>query len=310
MAAMALASIRSHHLKHASGLNLPLSGRGRSFASFGEIVQGRLSTGEDFLVTLPIELWSKCRLSVQPRNSQHQIITPWPKARQLAELLLDKLASQESLSVTLEFDRNIPVGKGLSSSTADLLAIIRSFQMAFQFTMSQAETSKLLVQIEAHDPLHYDNCVVYNHRQGQLLNTLHYTPNYHIIGIDQGGELSSEAYNANLQYGYSDLQQYDALYQALLTAFERQDDLAIAHCATQSAMLHAKRTHNIFLNEVLAYSEQHPAVMGVVATHSGTCAGLLIVANCPQPLSNTIANEASQFGHIFETRTLRRAKSD
>ena len=34
---------------------------GRSFASFGEIAQGRFSSGQDFLVTLPVDLWSTCK---------------------------------------------------------------------------------------------------------------------------------------------------------------------------------------------------------------------------------------------------------
>lgn len=254
-------------------------------------------------MTLPVDLWSYCQLTCTSKTGPCEIIAPLPKAEQTAKLLLKKMKITHGFSITLELQRNIPIGKGLSSSTADMLAVVRAFQSSFKIDINQVETSELFSQIEPHDPLHFSQCVAYNHREGLLLKALDYIPKFHIIGIDSGGELSTTSYNKHLQYSDNETRKYDTLFQSLLTAFTQQNDTAIARCAQQSATLHAHRTNNIFLRNLLKSVDDWGA-MGLIATHSGTCAGVLLPINSPSNQRNKIRHEAKQFGHIFETQTL------
>ena len=285
--------------------NLPATTHGKSFASFGEIAQGRLSNGDDFLLTLPVDLWSECKLTCnhQPEIGTPQVTTPLPKAKYIATLLLKRLDTPQNLSLRLEFKRNIPIGKGLSSSTADMLAVARAFQSAFDLQLTQEEISTLFTHIEPHDPLHYSCSVAYNHRQGRLLKSLDYIPQFHIIGIDSGGVLSTEDYNKHLHYSPGEMREYDLLYQSLLEAFARKDDGAIAQCAQRSAALHASRTNNSFLSQLLDISKQLDT-LGLIATHSGTCAGLLLSPDSPAELRRYIRHSVAHLGRVFETKTL------
>jgi uncharacterized protein involved in propanediol utilization len=86
-------------------------GYGKSHASFGEILQGRLSSNTDFLVTLPIDLWSICNLTAVKRRGPLVINCEYSKSKQVAEMLLQKLAIVEGYEITISFSRNIPVGK-------------------------------------------------------------------------------------------------------------------------------------------------------------------------------------------------------
>ncbi|WP_181389580.1 hypothetical protein [Leucothrix pacifica] len=277
---------------------------GKSFASFGEIAQGRLSSGKDFLVSLPIDLWSECKLVCKATHGNTLIDAPRAKARQLAELLVTKLELQQGLSIQLGFESNIPIGKGLSSSTADLLAVIRAFESGFDFQLIQTAISELLVKIEQHDPLHYESCVAYDHRRGKLLQDFKYIPDYQIIGIDQGGTLSTQAYNSTLRFDDDYITSYDQLYHSLAEAFMQRDDLKIARCATKSAAIHARRTHNHWLKNVLSHAESWD-ILGVVATHSGTCAGVILPPDTSQSTCDKIIHQAQQYGEVFMTRTLR-----
>lgn len=276
---------------------------GKSFASFGEIIQGRLSDGEDFLVTLPVNMWSHCALRWTPKPGGCEVFAPLPKAKQAALALLKKMRISHGFSITLEFQRNIPIGKGLSSSTADILAVVRAFQLVFGLKLKQSEISELLAEIEPHDALHFSHCVAYNHRQGRLLKALEYVPQFHIIGIDSGGEVSTESYNKQLHYNNNELKEYDILYQSLLTAFAQQDDTTIAQCAQKSATMHARKTGNSLLSGLLAHVDSW-RVMGLIATHSGTCAGVLLPITSPTYQRKKICLEAKKFGHVFETQTL------
>lgn len=288
-------------MSHKRGKPL-FTAHGKSFASFGEIAQGRLSSGEDFLISLPIDMWNHCQLTVTAKVGATTIETPLSKAKNISELLVDQLTLPQGLLIKLSYHRNIPIGKGLSSSTADLLATIRAFEAGFGRSFSQTEISRLLHLVEPHDPLHHPQCVAYNHRQGELLAAFGYIPNYHIIGIDRGGMLSTEAYNDTLSFSESDLIEYDVLYQALTEAFKRCDDVKIAQCATRSTTLHASRSNDKWLADFLLHTKKWD-VMGVITTHSGTCTGILVSPTTKQNTLNKITEQAQKFGELFLVNT-------
>jgi uncharacterized protein involved in propanediol utilization len=108
-------------------------GYGKAHSSFGELLQGRLKGDVDFLVTLPIDMWSICNLTSIRRNGPLVINCEYFKSARVAEMLLDKLGIKDGYELTISFSRNIPVGKGLSSSTADMLSTIRALQEVFGF---------------------------------------------------------------------------------------------------------------------------------------------------------------------------------
>lgn len=278
---------------------------GSSFASFGEITQGRLSNGEDFLVTLPVNLWSRCHLSWTPIQGHSVIQMPdaeHDKAHTVAEQLLTRLNRNVGVRVNLRFSRDMPVGKGLSSSTADMLAVVRAFQQVFDFTLSETEVSHLFAQVEPHDALHYDSCVAYNHRNGRLLKHLGYIPDFCIVGVDSGGRLSTLDYNRNLNFSSDQLRAYDQLYAELLVAFAQRSDAAIAGCASRSAELHCERIANKLLPALLNQSDELRA-LGVIATHSGTCAGLMLAGDSAAEEVNAVADKLSGLGRVFVVRT-------
>ena len=103
----------------------PASSDASCHGSFGELLQGALPEHGPFLVTLPIELRARARfvvpdslreLSVHPESS-------W-KSLRLAEALLRRYALPLRGELTLASE--IPRGKGLASSTADLVATYRA----------------------------------------------------------------------------------------------------------------------------------------------------------------------------------------
>lgn len=278
-------------------------GRGQSFSSFGEIVQGRLSGGEDFLVTLPVDLWSTCILNCVPTSGESVIESPLEKSAQVAKLLLQALGMTHGLRVQLDFDTNIPTGKGLSSSTADMLAVVRAFQDTLGVTFSEQYISNIFTKIEPHDGLHYDGCVAYNHRQGKLLKRLNYIPSFRIVGVDSGGECSTAEYNRRLVFTSAILKEYDQLYRDTLNAFKARDDHAIAQCAYRSSRLHAQRTGNALLNQLLARVDGLNA-LGILATHSGTCGGILLPSQSSEETVQSVEKAVGALGRVFHTRTL------
>lgn len=284
-------------------MTISLTGYGKSYGSFGEIVQGRLSNGEDFLVTLPVDLWSTCELVYEPVDGPSTVASSLSKSKLVAEQMLKVLDMQSGSKIQIEFTRNIPIGKGLSSSTADMLAVVRAFQEVFGVIVTENFISRIFASIEPHDGLHYYMCVAYNHRQGSLISKLNYIPAYRIVAVDSGGELSTVTYNKNLYFKEEDLNEYDSIFSALLAAFAIRDDAAIAECATRSFRHHIKRTSNSFMSQLSDIADDLD-ILGVVATHSGTCAGLLLPSDASDEDVNTVAEKVKPMGNVFHTKTL------
>jgi L-threonine kinase len=277
---------------------------GRAFASFGEVVQGRRRDGEDFLITLPVDLWSHCRVHWAACDGPSRVDAELVKTRRIAEELLRLLGLETGVRLRIRLTRQMPIGKGLSSSTADMLAVLRACQALFGVALSERCISRLLARIEPHDALHYPTSVAYNHRRGRLLAHFGYTPDYRILGVDAGGRVCTQAYNASLKFGRALLCAYDALYAQAAAAFAARDDAAIARCATRSTRLHVQRTDNAFLGRLLAQAEAMD-VLGLLSTHSGTCGGFLLPGDADEAALERLTAAVAHLGTPFHTRTLR-----
>jgi L-threonine kinase len=290
----------------AGGGRRAVVGYGKSFASFGEVVQGRTSKGEDFLVTLPVDKWCTCELVCTPIDGPLVVECDLEKSQGVLYQVLDELGISYGYHLGCNFTRNIPIGKGLSSSTADMLAALRALQEVFGFLLTESFVSRIFSAIEPHDALHYGNSVAYNHRRGHLIENYGYVPAFTIVAVDDGGMLDTLSYNSHVSFTESITDRFDELLRRLGAAYKSRDDLAIAACATESARIHLERTGKRLLQEVLAGME-HFAPLGLVATHSGTCAGLLFSRDIdPAALDRLCQDVSAAFGReVFATRTLR-----
>lgn len=280
-------------------------GYGKSFASFGELVQGRTGLGDDFLVTMPVDLWSTCELICTKIRGPLIVECDLEKSKSAIHFVLSELGIQSGYHILVRFSRNIPVGKGLSSSTADMLAALRALQEVFGFVYHETSLSQIFHAIEPHDALFYNSCVIYNHRSGELLRDLRYIPAFKLLAVDSGGVLDTVRYNRTLEFTQSQMQCYDRLLASLTSAFSARDDAAIAACATRSSRLHVERTGNQLVARALEDAEDLGA-LGVIATHSGTCAAFLFSSDTSDCRIAEIAKGISygRSANIFFTRTL------
>lgn len=287
-------------------LHSPIVGYGKSFASFGEVIQGRNSQGEDFLVTLPIDLWSTCELVCTPIDGPLVVECRLEKSRAVLYHVLAELGIQRGFHLQCDFTRNIPIGKGLSSSTADMLATLRAVQEVFGFLFTERYISRVFADIEPHDGLHFNSSVLYDHRLGRLIENFGHIPQYTIIAVDDGGEVDTVKYNRNLTFDRETTRYFDILVNRLREAYARRDDREIAACATESARIHLVRSRSSLLKEVLVKGAEYDPI-GIVATHSGTCAGLLYPPNLnSNDIAKLIEEIRKAFARsVFAVQTLR-----
>ncbi|MER8656209.1 hypothetical protein [Mesorhizobium sp. M0847] len=264
--------------------------------TFGELLQGQLPAGSvsrdsHFLVTMPIALFARAYFTP---IADTRSVTVYPshklKAKQLAENLVSAIGASGGI---LLLQSELPEGKGLASSSADLVAAARSIARCFNRRIGTSLIEKLMAEIEPSDGVMYPGVVAYQQRECSLLSFLGQMPPLAIVGIDEGGTVETVDYD---QRRGETSASYRAKYHELLDrarkAISRGDTATIGRIATASSLLHQERAPKKHLDSMLNASEATDA-LGVIVAHSGTMSGILLdrmAADFPRKLRSVLAH--------------------
>jgi uncharacterized protein involved in propanediol utilization len=251
-----------------------------AFGTFGELLQGALPDGTDFLVTLPIARWSTAHFLFDPAAAAvHACPADRSKSRRLAEMMLDRYRSPGG--GVLRLVGELPVGKGLASSSADLVATARAVGRALGVDPGPAEIEDLLRPIEPSDGVMYPGVVAFHHREVRLRVQLGHLPPLTVVSIDEGGEVETVGFNRRPKdYSVQDKLTYERLLSEVSAAIRQGDAATIGQVATQSACMNQRLCPKRTLKQMLAVCEAVDG-LGVVAAHSGTVLGILLSDTVP-----------------------------
>jgi len=249
---------------------------GKAHGTFGELLQGSLP-GEDghFLVTLPINRFAYATFFKNDRAGSVIVKPPHKtKSRDLALSILQAIAPRVGGELVLRGD--LEEGKGLSSSSADLVATSRAIAAAIGKEVDLNVLLTCMGRLEPSDGVMFDTCIVFHHRRvipGQVLGS---PPSIRIYSIDEGGTIDTVCYNkALVNYAPSEEEEYSVLLGRLATAFRDRDLELLGSVCTRGAYLNQKRNPKILLDTAHAISDRCGA-LGVVVTHSGTVLGIML----------------------------------
>lgn len=256
-------------------------GLGTANGTFGELLQGALPgdgevDGEGrFLVTLPVARWSTARFEVGPAEGD---LTVSPAHKTKAAILAGRLLTEVGRPVSgrLLLHSSIPEGKGLASSSADLVATARAVLAAVAAGLSTSRLAQLIAQVEPTDGVMYRGVVAFDHRRGVHLRSLGHLPALQVVAVDQGGHVDTVSFNRHSAgYSAAERRHYRVLLDRLATAVATGDLLEVGRVSTESALLNQERLRN---RNLAALNDVCRAVggIGLVACHSGTMAGILI----------------------------------
>lgn len=256
-------------------------GVGTANGTFGELLQGALpgpgaANGEGrFLVTLPVARWSSAWFQLGPVGSG---LTVRPagktKAVALARSLLAELGCPADGSLVLR--SSLPEGKGLASSSADLVATARAIMAVVERTVPPQRLATMLAAIEPTDGVMYPGIVAFDHRRGVHLRTLGRLPALQVVAVDPGGSVDTVRFNRQAAgYDAAARRHYRRLLDQLADAVARGDLAEVGAISTRSAALNQARLPN---RNFTALREICRAIggLGLAACHSGTMLGILL----------------------------------
>ncbi|EGK06768.1 kinase [Kroppenstedtia eburnea] len=281
-------------------------GTGTAFGTFGELLQGVHADNDlDFLVTFPIDRGSRAIL--RPDSSSELTVVPpfKQKSVQLAARLLDHFGLPCRGSLMIESD--LPIGKGLASSSADLLATARAIESCYGINIPISLLQRFMAEIEPTDGVMYPGVVSFFHRKVELGEIFGPMPRMTVVAVDEGGEVDTIDYNRfRKPYTAEEKLEYTQLMSRLKIAFQEQDVYTIGQVATRSTMMNQSRQEKRSLKHLLQLSHEQ-AALGIVNAHSGTFIGLLFWKedrNYERKLAETIKQMKQTYVNVYVYHSL------
>ncbi|RYH71079.1 MAG: kinase [Alcaligenaceae bacterium] len=259
---------------------------GHAPATFGELIQGREPvSGRDFLVTFPITLGSTVKFCGF-HNSSRLYVFPLRKQKSIKAARLFLQRFQIPTGGILQVCSNVPEGKGLASSSADVVATLRALAQYFEQELTIDEMCSIIRQIEPTDGVMFDESVAFFHRCVELGQVIGKLPRLCVLAIDEGGIVDTVTYNTTrFDFAPEELHKYGELLADVIEGISRKNLRQIGFAATTSSRLHQSRNPKKTLEQLEGLVEAVGAI-GIVNCHSGTCIGLCFDARAPESLDN------------------------
>ncbi|WP_308109963.1 kinase [Streptomyces sp. ET3-23] len=284
-----------------------VTGMSTAFGTFGELLQGVLpEENSDFLVTLPIARWARATFQGRPNTRELEV---WPahkrKALRLTEMIME--SSEQPMGGVLTLESSLPEGKGLASSSADLVATARAVANALGEAMPPRRIESLLGRIEPTDGVLYPGIVAFYHRRVALHSELGSLPPMTVVGADEGGAIDTVEFNRIPKpFSVADRAEYARLLDRMTKAVAAQDLAEVGAVATRSALMNQVLRPKRTLDRMIGICEQVGG-LGVVVGHSGTSLGVLLDTADPSYPERVVAAASAcseLVGNVTVYRTL------
>lgn len=245
----------------------------------GELAQGMID-GTDFLVNCPINRFSCATLrSVENQGVEIKNAQQHSKLEELTSLISDMF--RLPYHHTLEINSDIPIGKGMASSSADLTATFTALTHYFGIHINHEFLAKVVTQIEPSDCVHFPNISQVNHLSGDLIRSFPAPLGMRVLVVDCGGEVNTISFDRDFaRYIYRSSQdQIRQMLKLLNSGFFNANNRQVAKAATMSAFINQQILYKAPF-EALLSCVQEVGALGVNCAHSGTVLGVLYEPSC------------------------------
>ncbi|MFI0263124.1 kinase [Streptomyces sp. NPDC017056] len=259
-----------------------MTGTGSAPGTFGELLQGATAhEALDFLVTFPIDRGATAAFTTDPGRTDVSVFPPHKhRARGLAELMLREYGFAGGGHLHLRGE--LPEGKGLASSSADLTATARAVADALGLQAGPETVEHFLRRIEPTDGVMYPGTVSYYHREVRLKESIGTLPPLTVVGVEEGGVVDTIEFNRQSKnFSRAERLEYEDLLARITHAVRGGDLEAVGEVATRSAVMNERLRPKRLLPQMIALSRDIDA-LGVAIAHSGTALGLLIDQSDPE----------------------------
>lgn len=166
----------------------------------------------------------------------------------------------------------LPPGKGLASSSADLSAIAMATSLLQGLPMSYKDIAQACLQIEPTDASFYPGIVQFDYKKGAVTNHMGHMPPMKFLIFDTGGMIDTIAFNAQANLDCKIKEKEAVIKEALRLLAEGlhlSDPWRIGQAATMSAKANQHILYKPELDACIKLAKELHCY-GIITAHSGT----------------------------------------
>lgn len=269
--------------------------------SCGELVQGT-AAGMNFLVTCPINLYSQ--VSVRLSTSKTSAPETGTKTMEAVKRTLEYLGLSFD-GIHIQVVSELPVGKGMASSSADISAACMATAIAAGHSIDSETICKIALDIEPTDGIFLPGITMIDHVTGKVRRSMGDPPAITVAVLDAGGEVDTIDFNQRSDLAELNRNKETEVLKALQMVehgIQSGDCSLIGAGATLSALANQSILFKPSLERVIAISRSFGAV-GVNAAHSGTVLGVMFDAGSGSDVGGCITAICQECADIRFFRT-------
>lgn len=236
----------------------------------GQIAQG-WKNGKPFQITCPVELYSRVLVtdSTSAKSGFGQ------KSHQAMRATCEYLGERHS-PYGMALESQLPSGKGLGSSSADISAVIAATGAAFGEYLLPEEIAELAAEIEPTDGVCQPGIANVNYITGELYKQYDDVPKM-IIGIldtQPDSDVNKVDFHAHLAENKHPHDSSPELLSMIDKLSRKVTPELLGEIATMSARENQRLMEKENYEEILAYAKELGS-LGVCVAHVGTMIGIM-----------------------------------
>ena len=233
--------------------------------SCGELFQCVVD-GEEFLMSYGIE--KKSQVVIGPQTGVMKV-----KLRPKMLQVINELTDQIDFDYT--FQTALSVGKGYSSSTADMLSILGAYSAYKHRKVSVPLLTSLCSKIEPSDSVGFSDWTVMNPLNGAIQWQTRWKPKLYVYILEPDQMVDTTTFIRMTDSPLYPTEQSKELLTDFKIACDKQNVQLLGAVATTSALLNNKRLPKPYLNDIIDIVNEL-GLLGVNVAHSGSVVGILL----------------------------------
>lgn len=242
--------------------------------SCGELIQGFIK-GKKLLVSLPIEMYAKVTVK-EGQGNHHQLL---PKMRSALQETLKRLDISNDVLERLNFSfyNDLPKGKGMASSTADIGSLIKAVAKFLGEDLSISQIASIALSIEPTDSVLFDKLTLFDYIEGSFSEEIGLCPELNIVILEGYGGINTVEFNQNNSFRPNPLleKEMDKAYFLLQKGIKELNYELLGQGSLISARINQQILEKVYLENLIETAMKNCAA-GINVAHSGTVTGVLV----------------------------------
>jgi L-threonine kinase len=179
-------------------------------------------------------------------------------------------------TLSLQIESDIPIEKGMASSTADIAATVGATAKLIGKTLRVDEMAKICTQIEPTDSTIFDTLTLFDHLKGIRIKSFDWFPNLDVLVLESPKSLNKQQFRKKDYKLLRNMNQpkVEKAYETFELAYEKKDFSLLGKAATISALANQNILYKEKLEELIDLSLKL-GCFGVNVAHSGTVLGII-----------------------------------